>query len=230
MNIAIVLSGGSGTRLGASIPKQYIKVYNKPIIMYCVETLLGNPHIDALVICLAESWKNFVLKYIKDINSCKPIYYAQGGKTRQLSIFNALKKLEQDKFQDNDIVLIHDSARPRLSDELINRCINVCKKHDGVLPILPIKDTIYLSKDKKHISGLLDRNELFAGQAPEAFKFGKYLSIHNKMPINELKNIKGSTEIAYKFGLDIAITEGDEKNFKITTMEDLELFEQIVQK
>ena len=103
-----------------------------------------------------------------------------------------------------------------------------CKEADGVLPVVPVKDTLYQSKDGKSITSLLNRNELFAGQAPEAFRFGKYLELHEQMPREELLKINGSTEIAYKGGLKIKLIKGDVMNFKITTPEDLTNFETII--
>jgi 2-C-methyl-D-erythritol 4-phosphate cytidylyltransferase len=89
------------------------------------------------------------------------------------------------------------------------------------MPVIPVKDTIYMSKDGKHIHGLLNRDELFAGQAPESFRFHKYLAIHEKLTDREIGKIRGSSEIACQYGMEIALVEGSEENFKITTMEDL---------
>lgn len=230
MNICIILSGGIGSRMGANIPKQYIEINGKPIISYCLQTFLNSQTVDGIIIGVAEEWKSYVVEKVSLLQPQKEIFYAMPGETRQYSIFNALKVLEEIGGKNDDVVIIHDAARPLVSEALIQRCFDGCQEADGVLPVIPVKDTIYQSVDKTHISNLLNRNELFAGQAPEAFRFGKYLQLHKEMPREELLKINGSTEIAYKGGLNIKLISGDEMNFKITTPEDLSNFESIINK
>ena len=230
MNYAIILSGGVGSRMGNDIPKQYIEVSKKPIISYCLHTFFNVQTVDGIVIGVAEEWKSYVEKIVELLNPKKKIFYAKPGETRQYSIFNALKVVKEIGGKDHDIVIIHDAARPLVSEDLIQRCFEGCKEADGVLPVIPVKDTIYQSMDKTHITNLLNRSELFAGQAPEAFRFGKYLQLHQEMPREELLKINGSTEIAYKGGLNIKLIPGDVMNFKITTPEDLSNFKSIMNK
>lgn len=228
MNIAIILSGGVGSRMGLNIPKQYVMVNEQPILNYCLQTFLCNEHIDALVIGVADVWLDFVKEYVAKLNPSKPIYYAKPGETRQYSIYNALNVVRENGFADDSIVIIHDGARPLVSHDLINRCLEGCKEADGIMPVIPVKDTTYLSEDGKHIQSLLNRSHLWGGQAPEAFRFGKYIKVHDEMPREELLKINGSTEIAFKAGLDCQMVEGDPMNFKITTPEDLSNFESII--
>ena len=230
MNIAIILSGGVGSRMGLNLPKQYVLVNDQPVINYCLKTFLDNEMTNAIVIGVADEWKDFVMEYVAKLNPLKPIYYAQPGETRQYSIYNALKVVRKSGFADEDIVLIHDAARPLVSNDLINRCYNGCKEADGIMPVNPVKYTTYLSEDGKHIQSLLNRSHLWGGQAPEAFRFGKYINVHDEMPREELLKINGSTEIAFKAGLDCKMVEGDPMNFKITTPEDLSSFEAIIKK
>lgn len=228
MNYAIILSGGVGSRMKLNIPKQYIEINGKPIISYCLKTFTSCEIIDAIIIGVANEWYKFVNKYISELNTNKPIYYTLPGETRQFSIYNALKTIQKIGGQSEDIVIIHDAARPLVSNQLINNCINACQESDGVLPVIPVKDTIYYSKDGNQIDNLLDRSCLWAGQAPEAFRFGKYLKAHEEMEHNELLKINGSTEIAVKAGMQCKIIEGDPMNFKITTSEDLINFKNII--
>ena len=230
MNIAIILSGGIGSRMGLNLPKQYVMVNNRPIISYCLQTFFEDENTDAIVIGVADEWKEFVEENVAKLNPHKPIYYAQPGETRQYSIYNALKVVKENGFSNEDVVLIHDAARPLVSHELIARCYNGCKEADGIMPVIQVKDTTYLSEDGKHIQSLLNRSHLWGGQAPEAFRFCKYLWAHDEMPREELLKINGSTEIAFKAGLDCQMVEGDPMNFKITTPEDLTNFETIINK
>lgn len=228
MNIAIILSGGVGSRMGLNIPKQYVIVNGQPVISYCLRTFLEDDLTDAIVIGVADEWKDFVVESVAKLAPSKVVLYAQPGETRQFSIYNALQVVKKNGFSDDDIVLIHDAARPLVSHDLISRCYNGCKEADGVMPVIPVKDTTYLSKDGKTIDSLLDRRQLWAGQAPEAFAFGKYLKAHDDMNRGDLLKINGSTELAYKAGLRCHMVAGDPMNFKITTPEDLSNFESII--
>lgn len=228
MKVAIILSGGVGSRMGINIPKQYIEVNNKPIINYSLSTFLDDEQTDAVVIGISSEWKNFVEKQIKTLNPRKKVYFSESGETRQYSIFNALKVIRDKGYSEDSIVIIHDAARPLVSKELIHRCYDACLESDGGMPVVAVKDTVYYSENGRQISNLLDRSKLWAGQAPEAFIFGKYLSVHENMSREELLKINGSTEIAFKNGLQIEMIQGDPMNFKITTPEDLANFETIV--
>ena len=227
MNIAIILSGGVGSRMGLNIPKQYVMVNGQPVLNYCLRTFLDNENVDVLVVGVADEWIDFVKENVAKLNPNKPIIYAKPGETRQFSIYNALNVARENGFADDSVVIIHDGARPLVSHILINRCLAGCKKADGIMPVIPVKDTTYMSEDGKHITSLLNRSHLWSGQAPEAFKFGKYIKIHDEMSREELLEINGSTEIAFKAGLDCQMVEGDPLNFKITTPEDLSNFESI---
>ena len=228
MNIAVILSGGVGSRMGANIPKQYITIKGKPIIWYCLNTFVESPIIDSIVIGRAKEWDSLIREQVDSFSCKKPVFYAEPGETRQYSIYNALLEAKQHGAKEDDVVIIHDAARPLVSSELIENCIKEYDDADGVLPVIPVKDTLYQSLDGQHISNLLNRKELFAGQAPEAFKFGKYLTLHELMSREELLRINGSTEIAYKGGMKVKLIKGDEMNFKITTPEDLTNFESII--
>lgn len=223
MNIALVLAGGTGSRLGADIPKQYIEVGDRMIIDYCLETLDVSEYIDKVWIVADSMWQEYIRKPRKFTGFALP------GKNRQLSIYNGLKAIEKSMQDIEDInVLIHDAARPLLSRELIAGCVRAVSEHDGVLPVLPMKDTVYFSEDGKIISGLLDRGKIFAGQAPECFNFKKYLAANEALLPDAIMAINGSTEPAVMAGMDVVMIPGDEKNFKITTKEDLERFKEIV--
>ncbi len=228
MNIAIILSGGTGTRMGLSTPKQYVKVNDKPIIQYCLDTILNHKTVDYAVIAVADDWVDFVRECVERSASGKPVYYSKPGETRQGSIINALKVAKEKGAAHEDIVLIHDAARPLLTSQLITECFQACKNADAVLPVIPVKDTVYMSKDGQIIDSLLERKTLWNGQAPEAFRFGSYYEANMKLTSDELLRITGSTEVSYRAGLKCVLIPGDTNNFKITTQEDLSNFESMV--
>lgn len=227
MNTAIILAGGVGSRMGVDKPKQYLIVNEKPIIVYCLEIFEKHAEIDKIVIVVSDEWKDYVEENVKQYGISKVCGYAPAGKTRQHSIFNGLKST-QENAPDTKVCIIHDAARPLVSDKIISDCIVGATEDDGAMPVITVKDTVYQSKDGKSIDHLLKRSELFAGQAPESFDFKKYLDIHNSVSDDEIASTAGSSEIAYRHGMKIRLVEGSERNFKITTVEDLETFETII--
>ena len=229
MNTALILSGGIGTRIDSDIPKQYIRVNNKAIIGYSLDTINRNELINKIVIVAEESWHKYILEYCQDNGISKLFDLAEQGKNRQLSILNGLEVIR--KFdKDDDLVFIHDAARPLLSDNLIDRCIKTAynNDYDGVLPVLTMKDTVYYSENGENISKLLNRSNIYAGQAPEVFRFRKYYEANLKLLPDEILNINGSSEVAILAGMNIAMIEGDENNFKITTQADLDRFKEMM--
>ncbi len=239
MNIALILAGGEGTRLQSDIPKQYIRVAEKMVITYSLETLLESPVIDGVQIVADDEWRDLILKDAKrhGLNTGKISGFSKPGYIRQASIINGLQdilhktrgKVDMRNISPNDVVLIHDAARPNLSDSQVVGCMEALPGHDGVMPVLPMKDTVYLSEDGSQVSELLERSKVFAGQAPEVFNLDKYYKANMELVPDRLKHIKGSTEPAIMAGLDIALIPGDDLNFKITTNTDLERFIEIVE-
>lgn len=230
MVTALILSGGMGTRFGSEIPKQYIEIYDRPIISYCIERLLGHEEITAIQIVAAVQWQELILKCIEKYDDKGKFHgFSKPGENRQLSIYNGLGDIRR-YMDDSDVVLIHDAARPLLSAQLITDCLAAMVGHDGVLPVLSMKDTVYSSTDGKRISALLNRSEIYAGQAPEVFKIGAYYEANRRLFPDRIRLINGSTEPAVMAGMDIAMIPGDECNFKITTGEDLEHLFKIIGK
>ena len=228
MNIALILSGGTGSRLGGDIPKQYIQAGGRPVISYCIETLSRHPQIHGLQIVADPVWRELIEECLK-MADCRGNFrgFSSPGENRQLSIFHGLEDVR--RYADDDgYVLIHDAARPLLTSEQIGDCLAGVAGHDGLMPVLPMKDTVYSSLDGgRTVAALLDRGRIFAGQAPEVFKIGRYLEANRKLLPDKIRQINGSTEPAVMDGMDIAMIPGDEGNFKITTRADLERFGRI---
>lgn len=229
MVTALILSGGAGIRLGSDIPKQYIEINGRPVISYCIEQLSCHGGIDSMQIAADGRWHKTILKCLKEYDRHRKFQgFSEPGKNRQLSIYHGLEDIRKYAL-DSDAVLIHDAARPLLSAQMITDCLNAVEGHDGVVPVLPMKDTVYQSLDGKNISSLLKRNEIYAGQAPEAFLLGKYYEANKRLLPDEILKINGSTEPAVMAGMDIAMIPGDEGNIKLTTRADLERFQKIVE-
>ena len=252
MNIALILSGGTGTRMGVDVPKQYMEVAGRPIFTYCVESLLSHDRIDAVQVVADPLWQKEILGWYRRRTAQKAGVDAdreagQGretdnilwekkfrgfsapGETRQLSIYHGLEDI-MEYADDTDYVFIHDAARPLLSAEIIADCLDGALDHDGAMPVLPMKDTLYYSRSGNVVDRLLDRSTIYAGQAPEVFLLGRYYEANRSLLPDRIWEINGSTEPAVLAGMDIAMIPGDEKNFKITTMADLERFWSIIDK
>ncbi|MBR0090503.1 MAG: 2-C-methyl-D-erythritol 4-phosphate cytidylyltransferase [Lachnospiraceae bacterium] len=258
MNIAIILSGGTGTRIRSDIPKQYMEVEGHTMIADCLQSFFGHPKIDAVQVVAHESWHAFIRRQAEqahrgaferrraprrrraDDGSHLPDEKFRGfsapGTIRALSIVNALRDLKETA-ADDDIVIIHDAARPFVSADLISRLIEAASAQDGAMPALSMKDTVYLlpeqdgawrnafeTADVGMETGtlqLLPRARVVAGQAPEAFRFGKYLEANEALMPEKILAIKGSSEVAVLQGMDIVVIEGEETDFKITSDDDL---------
>jgi len=230
MNVALILSGGTGTRLGGKIPKQYLPCQGRTMITRCLETVFAHEALDAVQIVAAETWREMIVRemeawiFSRDASLREKFFgFSAPGEMRQLSILSGLRDIVR-RAADDDIVMVHDAARPRISSQLISDCLDALDGHDGVMPVLPMKDTVYLSRDGKTVSKLLPRSEIFAGQAPEFFRLGKYLRANESLTRDEMFAINGATEPAILAGMDIAMVPGDEANFKITTATDLERY------
>lgn len=235
---AIILSGGTGNRVGSNIPKQYIEIAERPIISYCMETIFSHELIDGVYIVADEMYRELIENEIEKLESKglkKALFrgFVKPGVTRQMSIYNALVDMgnmsgTENEICSDDVVIIHDAARPFVSKKLLTDCIEAARNHDGVMPAFQVKDTVYVSKDGGTVDSLLNRNEIYAGQAPEAFRFGPYFDANKKLLPDKILSICGSTEPAVLAGLDIVIIDGDEANFKITTQADLKRFKEIM--
>ncbi len=226
MNIALVLSGGVGRRIISEVPKQYVTVRGNMIITYAIKALCNHEMIDAVQVVADKGWWEPVLTEISSASKLKG--FSEPGENRQLSILNGLRDIKK-YASDESIVLVQDAVRPFASDRLIRDTIKAVEGHDGVIPVLPLKDTVYYSEDGKTVSKRLERGKILAGQAPEAFVFGKYLAANEGLTRKEILSVSGSTEPALLAGLDIVTIPGEESNFKITTNADMDRFREIIE-
>jgi len=231
--IAIVLSGGVGSRIISDMPKQYVKVGDRMVISYCLETLMLHPQIDALRIVAAEEWRNPILDEMESLNIPMNKFegFVEPGDSRQGSVVNSIKAVIDDIGFDeisDERVLIHDAARPCVTAEHISTIIEASEEHEGVMPALPMKDTVYLSDDGVTVTRLFEKNRIYSGHTPEVFDLKKYYNANILLVPGKIKLINGSSEPAVMAGMDVAMVAGDEDNFKITTMADLEKFKEMI--
>ena len=216
MKVALILSGGTGLRLGSDIPKQYIEVAGRPIISYCLETLSSHEEVEALQIVADPAWQDLIWNCLRQTDSKKKFRgFSEPGENRQLSIFHGLQDIRT-YAEDSGYVFIHDAARPCLSPEQITDCLQGAEGHEGLMPVLPMKDTVYTSLDGgKSVAALLDRSTVYAGQAPEVFRIGRYYEANQKLFPDRIRQINGSTEPAVLDGMEIIMIPGDEGNLRL---------------
>ncbi len=193
------------------------------MITHTLQTLLSADHVDSVCVVAAPARQEEIRR---ELPEGRPIFFAAPGANRQLSIWNGLREIGKRREELNvqtagDTVFIHDAARPFLSQTLIDACYRALPGHDGVLPVLPMKDTIYESGDGTSVARLLDRSRLFAGQAPELFVLDPYIAANEALLPDKILAINGSTEPAILAGLDVVMIPGEEANFKVTTNADL---------
>ncbi|WP_194192665.1 2-C-methyl-D-erythritol 4-phosphate cytidylyltransferase [Clostridium chrysemydis] len=222
MNTAIILSGGRGKRMGASVSKQFIMLKNKPILYYTIKKFLDNKDIDNIVLVLPEDEidyfkENILEKFDLDISKI-----VLGGKERQDSVYNGLKECK-----DSDIVLIHDGARPFVSDEIISNGIKFAKEYGAAAPGVMPKDTIKVKDFKSFSKSTPKRSDLVSVQTPQVFKYDLITKCHEKIKA-EGKEVTDDTMVVETYGNKVFLYDGEYTNIKITTPEDLILGEYLV--
>ena len=155
MNYAIILSGGIGTRMQmGDFPKQYLEVEKKPILLYTLEQFQKSSAVEKIVIVAADAWREKIRGWMEEDGITKFLAFADAGDTRQESIHNGLTVCMEDSVSENDGVIIHDGVRPLVSEQLIGDCLAALADHEGCMPVLPMKDTIYQSSDGTKIDHL----------------------------------------------------------------------------
>lgn len=226
MNIALVLAAGSGTRMNNDQPKQFMMVNNKPLFLYSVEAFQNNKDIDVIVVATNKEYIGQVKELANGYSKVKSVI--AGGETRQQSVYNGLNEIEKFVNNEKDLVLIHDSARPLVSQRIINENIALGKQFGAVDTVVQASDTIINSKDQETINEILNRSELYQTQTPQTFEFGIIKRAHQRSLKDNVPNVTDDCKLVMHFGVDVHFAKGDKLNFKVTTPEDLEMFKALV--
>ena len=220
MNVAIILAAGNGTRLSNNIKKQFIKIHDKQLFLFSFDSFCSS-NIDKILIVSSKEDINYVRSLVS--SNEKFLDVIAGGETRQQSVKNALDYLKG-ILADDDVILIHDAARPLIKIPLINEVLNKTIEYDCCSLILPIKDTI-ISLSNNNYESTLERDKLASVQTPQGFKFKIIYEAHQKAIHSSATD---DAQLVKRLGLNIHLIKGDEQNFKITTNEDLNYFEYIL--
>lgn len=230
MNIALVTAGGVGSRVGHDIPKQFLSVKDKLIIIYTLESLERNENIDAIIIACLNGWEKILASHVKQHKLEKVRWIVEGGDSGQESIMNCLQELEKHISKD-DLVIIHDGNRPLVDDFIINEGIRICLKYGNSIASIPVVEAILeCTGDKNNpVSGeSYDRDKLLRTQTPHTFRYGELFDAYKKIKEKGSEAVAACT-VMVELGKKVYFSPGSELNFKITTQDDLKIFRALIQ-
>lgn len=225
MNIPIILAGGVGSRVGADKPKQFIEILGKPVLVYTIEAFQKHPEIDAIEVVCIESHIEYLKELVKQYNLDKVKWITKGGEDFQHSVINGINNLK-DKIDDEDIVLVHYGASPFVTEDIISDSIRVAKEKGNASPAMP-SVLLLGSNDGEKSTKWIDRDKVLVFNSPQSFKFSYVTSLYEEaIEKNVLNKVEPhTTTLMYYMGHEIYLSKSNQINIKITTKEDLDLFE-----
>lgn len=231
MNYALIFAGGTGQRMNSKEkPKQFLEIYNKPIIIHTIEHFDKHPLVDGIVVVCVDGWidylKNLIDKY--RINKVKKIVV--GGSTGQLSIYNGLMAINSLTRDEDSIVLIHDGVRPFINEKLITNNIESVKKNGSAITTSPVSETILVVKeDLSEINYIPERKDSRVAKAPQSFCLKDILRLHERALNEGINNSIDSCTLAQKYGMKLFLVDGPSENLKITKPEDFYIMRAILE-
>lgn len=223
MNSVVIVSAGKGSRMKANINKQFLKIGNKEVIAHTIDKFYNNENIDEIVIVIREDEKEYFQETIINKYGYKGIKISFGGKERQDSVYNGLKVVDENC----EIVLIHDGARPFVTNEIIKTSIETAKEYKSVIVGVPVKDTIKIVDENQNVCETPNRSKLWSIQTPQVFDYPLIMKAHKKAKDEEFYGTDDSTLMEY-LGYTVKVIEGSYNNIKITTPEDLKIGNEIL--
>ena len=233
MNIALIIAGGVGARMGQDIPKQFINVYDKPVIIYTLEGFQRHPQIDAIEVVCIDGWHDVLWAYAHQFNVTKLKWVVSGGNTGQESIRNGVFNLEG-KVSGNDIVIIHDGIRPLVDESVLTDVIMKAHKYGNAVTSLPYNEQIFVvdTDDETTTKQYIPRETLRRVATPQAYRFDKLDWGYHEAFEKEI-GIYGSAytnTMMVELGETLHFAAGSDKNIKLTTKDDLEMFKGYIKK
>ncbi len=225
MNVAVIIAGGSGHRMGQDIPKQFINVYDKPVLIYTLESFQNHPMIDAIEVVCIEGWQDILWAYAKQFNIDKLKWVIPGGGSAQESIRNGVYNLKE-HCSDKDNIIIHDGIRPLVDVDVLNDVIDKCNQYGNGVTSLPYNEQIFVIDDEISTTKYIPRETLRRVSTPQAYKFDKLVWAYEKAFAEEI-GIYGSSytnTMMVELGEKLYFAKGSDKNIKLTTKDDLEIF------
>jgi len=225
MNVALIIAGGTGKRTQQEIPKQFINVYDKPILAYTLEGFQKHPDVHAIELVCLNGWQEIVMAYARQFDISKLKWITTGGETGQESIRNGVYDL-YNRCKADDIVIIHDGIRPLIDMAVVSDCISVCEEFGNAVSSLPYNEQIFKTTDGLTSTEYIPRETLRRVQTPQAYRLGKLYQSYKKAFEDKI-GIYGSSytnTMMVELGETLHFAAGSDKNIKITTADDIELF------
>lgn len=226
-NIALLLAGGSGNRMHQDIPKQFLTVNERPVIVYTLEAFEKHPEIDSIAVVCIEGWENVLWAYARQFSITKLKYVVPGGKNGQDSIRNGLFELEK-YYDSEDLVLIHDAIRPMVSAEIISDNIRVARQYGNAITAIPCAEAMLETENGVISTGSYPRDKLKRTQTPQAFRLGEICDLHRRALKAGITNSVASCTLKIEMGEQVFFSAGSEKNIKLTTVEDIDIFKALL--
>ena len=226
-NVGLIIAGGSGNRMHQDIPKQFLTVNERPVIVYTLEAFEKHPEIDAIAVVCIEGWDQVLWAYAKQFNITKLKYVVKGGSSGQASIRNGVLELEK-HYAPDDIVLIHDAIRPMVSAEIISDNIRVVREYGNAVTVIPCAEAMMQTEDGVVSVGSYPRDRLKRTQTPQGFRLGKICELHRRALNAGITNSVASCTLMIEMGEQVFFSVGSEKNIKLTTVEDIDIFKALL--
>ncbi len=226
-NIALLIAGGSGNRMHQDIPKQFITVNERPVIVYTLEVFEKHPEIDSIAVVCLEGWEQVLRAYARQFNIAKLQHVVPGGMNGQASIRNGVYELEK-HFNRDDLVLIHDAIRPMVSAEIISDNIRVAREFGNAVTVIPCAEAMVETEEGQVSTGVYPRDKLKRTQTPQAFYLGDICDLHRRALEAGITNSVASCTLMIEMGEKVYFSAGSEKNIKLTTVEDIDIFKALL--
>ena len=228
MVVALWTAAGTGSRMGQDIPKQFMHVENKPIIIHTMEAFQKHPSVDAIIVVTLPAWIDVLKAYARQFNITKLRWVVSGGQSGQESIYNGLNTLKAE-LDEETIVMVHDGNRCMVSGEIISDSLATFKQHGSAVAAIPCVEAVFRSEDDGHSSTIsIPREQLFRTQTPHTYTLGKLLWAHEEAKKRGITSTAASCTLMQQLGEVVYFSKGSEENLKITTVEDMMIFKALL--
>lgn len=226
-NIALIIAGGVGQRMHQDIPKQFLSVNERPVIIYTLEAFQNHPDINSIAVVCIEGWEQVLWAYAKQFNITKLERIIPGGENGQASIRNGIYELSK-HYSDDDVVLIHDAIRPMVSAEIISDCIVKTRQYGSAIATIPCAEAMLCTEDGVVSAGTIHRDSLRRTQTPQGFFIKKLQRLHEQALERGITNSIASCTLMIEMGEQVYFSAGSEKNIKLTTIDDIDIFKALL--
>lgn len=226
-NIALLIAGGTGARMHQDIPKQFLSVNDKPVIVYTIEAFQKHPEINAIYIACLNGWQDILQAYVKQFNATKVKKIVMGGRNGQDSIRNGIYAIAED-YEENDLILVHDAIRPMVSADIISDNISKCREYGNAITVIPCMEAMLKSEDECQSEESILRNSLFRAQTPQTISVKDAVALHKEAIEKGITNSVATCTLLLELGRKVYFAKGSELNIKITTTDDITIFKALL--